>query len=895
MGFWSADTTVSISSVPYNTAGEVENRREYLKTVVIGEVLSPGDSYLGESVANSLLNGPGIGQRNAVRWSDVNFAIGQTTSTLRNIYNVDPAVVAGEITPPVGEVTVVRETFIESANFFYYAEKHIYENYPLLIGTNWTCDYDPLTEEVIIQYEDTSTEIISVAGYDKNDMYLIAYYESVLPYEEDAVVPGTLIENISPEASLPDTTGYSLDMDWTITSTVPIDLTETTEITEDYSDATPDTYSTSDTVVSTSYDIETQIWIKETYAGTDGLNDRTITIRDIRTFYRLSKIDTTVDVTVLVEDMGGGVSRTTTTTVTTEALIDTWSYRDDTQNLYTDAVTAGTQMLIYVMGGANATLNALSEEAGSAPSEFYPFIPLRIDNVPIDDVMYTGEFFDECTAAYRRLTGGEKLQEVLDSIEENPDIGDIDYAYMVFGVSLNVKDYSSRKYIYDFLKGLIPFQITSTAAYDLYLTDRDAYEVAITAYDTWFAAQSDPMDILYGTVSPTKPALLLPKYTTLRLNSPDVRVKSYDLRLSWITIQEETFAGVGRPGAQPGDVWMEAGLPDDVEIILSSNSQSISIETLYIYRQQDEDTYTLLTCKGLVHENYVYDGLKVTINSSEALLDVEESGFLIPMHNPTMKAMSLVDSTQVAMENTFIVFNAYTVTVQPWYTVGIFQVLIGVAIAVATVFFAPAGAITGGILGTNVAVGGAIGLSGTTALLVGAAANAIAAMVLVYAITEVSTQLFGEKWGAAIGVILGFVAVQGFTNFSTGGQLGMDWGSMMRMDNIMNLAKVGTDAYSAWVQGDILEIQAEMLENEEQYQEDQRAIDEQMDALGLNTGLVIDPMWFTDVLETQYTTRESLQSFISRTTMVGSDMIKMQMAMIYDYVEINQTLPSAGT
>ncbi len=893
MGFFTQDRTVSVSSVPYNLAGDVDDRREYMKTIVIGEVLSPGDSYLGETVANSLLNGPGIVQRNAVRWSDTNFNIGQTTSSIRNTYDVDPAVVAGEITPPPGETILVQQAFVESANFYYYAQKHIYENDPILIATDWTCDYDPIAEEIIIQYEDTSTEVIPLVGYGKNQVLLIAYYESVISYEEDVVVPGTLFENISPEAALPSTTGYVMDSDWTVTSTVSIDLTETTDVLLEYTDATPDDFSTSDSVVSTSYDIETQVWIKETYAGTDGIDDRTVTVRDIRTFYRLSKVDTTVDITVVVEDIGGGVNRTTTTTVTTEALIDTWSYRDDTQNLYSDSVPSGTQMLIYKMGSGNVVLDALSEDATSAPSEFYPFIPLRIDNVPVDDPVYAGTFYDECNDAYKRMTG-EKFQAVLDDIDTNPDIADIDFAYLVFGVSLNVQDYSSRKYVYDFLKSLIPYQITSSVAYDAYIADRDAYEIAIAAYNTWFDAQSDSMDPLYGTPAPTKPALLMPKYTTLKLNSPDVRVKSYDLRLSWITISEDTFSGVGKPGAKPGDVWMEAGTPDTVNILLPGNSTPLSIETLTIYRQQDEDTYTTLTCKGLIHENHIYEGKKVSINSSQALLDPKESGFIIPMHNPTMKAMSLVDSTQVSMENMFIVFNCYTVTVQPWYTVGIFQVFLAVAIAVVTVYFAPVGAVTGGILGTNAVVGSAIGLTGTSALLVGAAANAIAAMVLVAAITEVSTQLFGEKWGGAIGVVLGFVVMQGVTSLNTSGQLGLDWGSMMRMDNIMNLAQVGTNAYSAWVQGDILEIQAEMVENTEKYEQENRLIQEQMDALGFNDGLVIDPMWFTDVLETQYTTQESPQTFINRTTMVGSDMISMQFAMIYDYVEINQTLPTAG-
>ena len=64
------------------------------------------------------------------------------------------------------------------------------------------------------------------------------------------------------------------------------------------------------------------------------------------------------------------------------------------------------------------------------------------------------------------------------------------------------------------------------------------------------------------------------------------------------------------------------------------------------------------------------------ISAKEALEDVEESGFIIPLHEGVYRAMGLKDSTQMATACSFMVFNCYQVVKKKWYQTGIFKIIL---------------------------------------------------------------------------------------------------------------------------------------------------------------------------------------------------------------------------
>ena len=125
---------------------------------------------------------------------------------------------------------------------------------------------------------------------------------------------------------------------------------------------------------------------------------------------------------------------------------------------YTMSVTLGQRLFIYRIGSGNVALDAAVAPIATY-GKFFPYIPLRLKNQFLSST-YQPDKYALAKKAFKKATGG-KLEEVIDNIASNPSISDIDYAYTVFGVSMNVKDNSAKKYIYNFMTKLMMTQIVT--------------------------------------------------------------------------------------------------------------------------------------------------------------------------------------------------------------------------------------------------------------------------------------------------------------------------------------------------------------------------------------------------------------------------------------------------
>lgn len=521
--------------------------------------------------------------------------------------------------------------------------------------------------------------------------------------------------------------------------------------------------------------------------------------------------------------------------------------------------TSGTKMYIYELGTGISSLDALETDINISP-EFYPIIPIRINNVSITDPVYDSNgFYADCERAYKRAFNEASFQKIIETVEDSEDIGQIDYAYVAFGVPLNTKSMSGKRYIYEFLRGLIPYQETTPAYMSQLISDINSY---------------DPTDYPQQKVPQ-------PKVSTIVLKTNDPRTQSYDVRVSWVNVRETSHLGLGKPDAKSGDVWLEKGTS------LTWGNNTLEVIKLY---KQNTGNYTLLTVYGLIHNNYIYGGKSVLTKSNEALDTTdEESPFLIPIHKPSMRRISLIDSTQIATESGFIIFNCYKIFKKKWYQSGLFKIVIFIVIIVASVVFNPGTAATAtGILGTNAAVGTYLGFIGVTAIIAGAIANALAAMVLSMLIMEASTTLLGDKLGSIIGAILSFVTTLGLSG-------GFDNFTLLSADGLLSVTNVLANGYSGLSQANIEEIQGKMLANNISYEKTMKDIDKLLKELTGTNNLYFDPLQFTDISdvgnEQGNYSPETLDGFIQRTLLVGGDIAELSIAMITKYPEIKLQLP----
>lgn len=575
--------------------------------------------------------------------------------------------------------------------------------------------------------------------------------------------------------------------------------------------------------------------------------------------------------------------------------------------VYSEALAASTMLLfIYEYNSGNAVLDAMFEPSAEM-NGFYPVIPIRLKNEFLSKTVQP-EIYEAARKGYKKATTG-KLHKLVEQLEDNEDIDDIDYIYIVFGVCLNVMEQASRKYIYKFFEEILnDFTLSSEAELSGWNAEWEAARDSWDAWVAWEAAQSIPSDPLYGTPEPIRLTYPSLPANTLKVTTGANPTINYDMTIGWTSISESFGLGLIEPDATRDQVWITKGDSTTYEesiwadgedefgnpIVGAVAGATQTSETIVINWQLTTNTWRKLTITGLTHKNLIYGGKFVEISAFEALDDPEESGFIIPLHDGVFRAMGLVDGTQMTTACSYLVMNSYTVVKQKWYQRGFFKIILLIIIVVIAVYTGYIDPNAVGVLGANAAVGSIlVGTAATIALqaIVGAVANAIAAMLLARMITAGATKLFGEKWGAVIGAIASLVAMDVGTALGSGQTLAQAFGNLMRADNILQLTQAVGNGVSGYMRAGNAEIMAETQAVVQNYQAESRAIREAwMQNLGSGNG-IIDPAVIQSAFGVTY---EEIDSFLQRTLLTGSDIAEMSMEMLTNFVgiTINTDLPT---
>lgn len=584
-----------------------------------------------------------------------------------------------------------------------------------------------------------------------------------------------------------------------------------------------------------------------------------------------------------------------------------------------DPISYATRVLIYELGSGNTNLDSRQVELtdGASAREFYPFIPIRIDN---DGVFDSGSPAvgkeDEIREAYERLLGGD-IDELIDEVESNADIDDIDYCYLVSGVSLNTSSIPEKEYIFNFFQTLAGQQQIPSSAYQSFQSTNDSlgYHTRTLNHELLNTA---------ATIDPANPGRLLgvdiassaqaPRVSNVHLTLPSTELGVVDMKITWSDISEETLTGVYDNDVQVGDVRIRKSetysLTTNLPFTNGERENTSNVTGVIIEKQISGLEFVRITCQGLQHKNLIYDGKSVDITGEEAIADTDTSGFIIPLHEPTLKNCGAVVASEISRESHLLVFNSYQVVKKKWYQSGIFgfvlAVVIAVVVAVITVTTAgagtPAAALAGsGILGSAAAVGATLGLSGLLAIAVGAAANAIAAMLVLQAVNTVASEAFGAQIGRILTAVTSVLLIIGT------GPGGFDFGNiqsnianMAPLDKLAMMTSAATDIVGAIQEAKLNDIMEATKDITDQYEEEMLNLNELMEEFG---DQIIDPLMLTDFTDPLSSTKlfgasfvppptfmEDPQAFMDRTLMTGSDLIDLSHAMVTDFVDTTLTL-----
>lgn len=534
-----------------------------------------------------------------------------------------------------------------------------------------------------------------------------------------------------------------------------------------------------------------------------------------------------------------------------------------------------TRIWIYRVGSGNLALDTMVRDE-VAEGEYFPFIPVRINNKFLSQ-NYEPEAYELCKDAYKRATGGD-LDELIAQIADNESLPDIDYTYVFFGVSLNAKSREAKEYLFRFWDKLRLSQTSSNIEYRLYEQAQANFESNREGYYSWLGGDRSTTAPWTQKTGPNKPT------SSVRIKSSGSLDTDLDMTLSWKNITLTEGTGLKKPDAQVGEYWLTkeplaAGAPKKIYVegaIFFGDKTDNSV--FAIHHQVTADRWRTLTIHGAVHRNEIYNNKSVYIDAWEALDDADESGFLVPLHYATLREMSLPKATQLQINSAYLVFNSYKVVKKKWYQTGIFKIVMIIVIVAITIISPPAGGVSAGILGSSAAVGAAIGLSGLTALIVGAAINAIAGMIVAQLIMTGATLVFGDKLGAIIGAIAAFAALQIGTALSNGMELSTMWQNLMSADNLIRMSSAVGNGVGGYIQASALDVVQKTNTMLEGYAEDMERMSElYAQNIGYDRG-VIDPLSLTDVKFGN--ALESQDQFLTRTLLTGSDIAEMSIDML---------------
>jgi hypothetical protein len=885
MGLFSSSTKIYVSSTAYNMAGEESSRIEYLKSTVARSVLTNVPS-ISDSIIGAQMNGPIMSQKTFFRWSNHNYPQGQVTGSATNrqlITDDHDETLKNFVVSPGEDEVEISLAFIDNAEISFFAERHFLENNYTAYLSDWHSDYHQATNRMKIIYEDGSEEFIDVPDFKAQSDYLYVYYDTVSEIDWLNVVTEDMVYN---QTSEPNVTGWDENHYATSSSLSTLTTTVTTVDHTTDPDTESNSSSTRNETAHSSYGIYARI-VDMGY--TDETQREELKERQQITFRKKFRI-------VIVETVDNSDPDQTVTT-REEQIENYW----ESQLLKQEGKQyAGRKddMLIYEMGSGNASLDALQQSSAVVP-EFYPFIPLRYDNLYINEPPYEVDF-PKHDDAYKRATGGD-IRDLLASIDDNPSVGDIDHAYVTFGVELNTEEKEGRRYIYEFMKGLIQYQDNSSAE-DVGWAENNEYFIYYNDYLEWSTDQADAGSPRYGEPEPTAVVFPVPRISKLALKSTyeDTLIK-YDVSIEWVFITENFGVGKGKVGAAVNEFWWESqdttyNTPGS---LAAFSAAQLKIEALglthsRLYWQVSDDVFSYLDLFGMTHINRIYKGKSVQISTKEALEDTDVSGFVVPMHYPTIKKIPLPWANELASSSQIIIFNSYLTVTTKWYQKSIFKIIFAIILAVVIALVFPPAA---GLLGTNAYVGAQMGFTAgsTAAIVAGATANAIAAIVLTQVISTVSVELFGEKWGRIIAAIVTVMVGNMASSYHQTGSFAMDWGKFMRVDNLIAM----TDSVATGVQGyaanEVSDIQEDMAEAKEEYEDDVQSIIERMENLGYS-GVELDPLIYIqqDNLDDRNVTSEPSEIFLRRTLLTGSDIAEMTHALIDEFVEISLKLPEAN-
>ncbi len=399
-------------------------------------------------------------------------------------------------------------------------------------------------------------------------------------------------------------------------------------------------------------------------------------------------------------------------------------YRDvDTDAGYFHAkyvVNGVTKYWMYQYGaGTYPELDSVFVGSPNVIGDYFPNIYFRLNK--------TNQSANKSTGAYKvqkKLTKylGAAYDDLAEAIHANPDIGDVEQAFLTMGVPANSQDNLEQEYLYEYFDALY-------AATDTELRESsDNFNLASSVRRSAFGFLRRNKNI--------------PLSQTITIQD---QVFSMDLSNSGI-LKTRMNGSIGKVGEVTVGT---AEFTYQTEVTESYGSQTISrtvtrqIPYRYYRKQITEHFYDEIQVVNAQMKYWIFGGHHTVLG------DQGEEILLIPIDRGILKKFNARDTERLVSRSLHFVFNSRVVTKVKWYQqewFGIFLVIVAVVITVVTL-----GADGGSSLSASLA---ALGAMTAYQLVVW-----LALKILVYIAVREAFKLFVKVAGIQIAYIAALIAM----------------------------------------------------------------------------------------------------------------------------------------
>ena len=484
---------------------------------------------------------------------------------------------------------------------------------------------------------------------------------------------------------------------------------------------------------------------------------------------------------------------------------------------------------------------------------YLPVIPLRRDNVDLTSTSLNNtDLYKTSKKLLKKM--GLDFEYIGSKLNENPDVAEIDHAYIMFGIDILSEKPDSIRYL---------------AMYFDYLRDNSIYTKhnVTSVTDLLNTSLFNKLGFFNNTISSGElPQLVLEEY-------------GFNITLYYPYIESTIYSGsIGNVGYATREI-----KSIQVPFTQTTNNQSFHKKTIdvIIFRVQiNKRQYKNITVYDLIHFNTIYNTLGVTTSLKSILDDPENENFIIPVHYGVASQLPLKSRNMLYYDSCRLVLNSYKKVKVKWYQSGFFKALMFIGTFVLSVFAGQSWLIG---LGSAISSGAVAVMSYVLpAAMIGLAVN-YAAKFLV------------KELGVEFGMIVGVITTVAALSFNSGSTFNLLGRTLPTAETFLQIGSALMDASKNWYSSEIQNVYKQSLAFQEEAEKKWDALEEAQKLLDLPTGLTSLDLMATTQIDSFHTpiTWESPEAFYNRTVHTGNIGV-LSLDVVGNYVDIMLKLPEVN-